>query len=105
MVMELTAENFNETVENNLCVVDFWAPWCAPCKMMVPVFEELDAEFDKVTFCKLNVEDHKPPAEKNGVMSIPTLIMFNMGAEVGRITGYYPKEKLKEEIESLLEKV
>jgi len=107
MVTELTQENFTETTENNVCIVDFWAPWCAPCKMMAPLFEELsqEEEFKNLKFCKLNVEDQKDPSEKLGVMSIPTLVMFNMGEEVGRISGYYPKDKLKAEIAGLLSKV
>lgn len=107
MATELTADNFEETTNNNLCIVDFWAPWCGPCRMMAPAFEELskDKDLSKIKFFKLNTEDYADPARENNVMSIPTLIVFNMGEEVERIVGYYPKDELKKKLLGALAKV
>ena len=107
MAMELTTDNFDETIDDHLCIVDFWAPWCGPCKMMAPVFEELSKDKDlvKVKFYKLNVEDQPQPAQENSVSSIPTFVLFNMGEEVDRIVGFQSKEMFKQKILELLKKV
>lgn len=107
MVIELTGDNFETTVNDNLCIVDFWASWCAPCKMMAPVFEELskDKDLAKLKFFKLNTEEAPEPARENGVMSIPTLVVFNMGEEVERIVGFYPKDALKQKMLEAMKKV
>ena len=107
MVTGLTADNFDKTISDNLCIVDFWAPWCGPCKMMAPVYEELskDKDLAKLKFCKLNTEDYPDGASSNGVMSIPTLVVFNMGDEVDRIVGFYPKDALKQKMLAALKKV
>ena len=84
-------------------IVDFWAPWCGPCKMTAPVFEELAAEFkDKVSFVKLNTDTSMDTPSSLGIRSIPTLIVFNQGAEVARIAGFAPKAVLKSKLESAL---
>jgi thioredoxin 1 len=78
-------------------VVDFWAEWCGPCRMIAPALEELSASFgDKVKIVKLNVDDSPKTAQKYGIMSIPTLMMFKNGAEASRQMGAHPKQKLEQ---------
>ena len=99
MEIVLTSENFKEEVENGKVpvLVDFWASWCGPCKMLSPVVEEIAAEFDgKIKVGKLNVDDETEIAIKFGVESIPTLILFKDGKEVKRTVGYLKKEEVIE---------
>lgn len=84
-------------------VVDFWAVWCGPCRMMAPVLEQLAADYDgNVKFAKVNVDENQELAARYGIMSIPTLVIFKDGAEAGRIVGYMPKEKLQEQLEAVI---
>jgi thioredoxin 1 len=77
-------------------LVDFWAPWCAPCLMVAPVVEELSEDYDgKVNFVKVNVDNCPQIASRYGVMSIPTLILFQDGKPVSNIVGFRPKNELK----------
>lgn len=94
-VNELTSESFDDFVKEDKVVVDFWAPWCGPCKMMGPIFEEVSEELkDKVKFGKVNVDENPEMAQKFGVMSIPTLMFFRDGQPVDKIVGVLPKEEL-----------
>ena len=105
MAIELTEDNFeSEVLQSDLPVlVDFWASWCPPCKMMVPVIEDLSQEYSgKAKIAKLNVDEAREIASKYGIMSIPTMILFNDGKEVARLAGAMPKEKLSEWIDSNL---
>lgn len=78
-------------------IVDFWAPWCGPCKMIAPVLEELDGELgDKVKIVKVDVDENQETAGKFGVMSIPTLLVLKNGEVVDTIVGFQPKEALAE---------
>ena len=84
-------KNFkNEVIESNeICVVDFWAPWCGPCKMFGPIFENASKKYKNIKFCKLNVdEDENEISNDFEVMSIPTIIVFKNGKEVKRNIGF-----------------
>ncbi len=101
-IVNVTDAGFAAEVEQGGTVlVDFWAPWCGPCKMIAPVLEELDQEMgDQVKIAKLNVDDNPETASRFGVMSIPTLIVFKNGEPVDKVVGFQPKDALK----SLLER-
>lgn len=97
-------KNFNEEVLNNdgFTVVDFWAPWCGPCKMLGPIFEKVSTSFNNIKFCKLNVdEDFENVSKDFGVMSIPTIILFKDGIEVKRHIGFLDENSLIEFLESV----
>ena len=94
---EVTDATFEEAVlkADRPTVVDFWAVWCGPCKMIAPVLVEIGEEYDgKIQIAKLDVDHNNQSAFQYGVMSIPTLILFKDGEEVERLVGFMPKEKL-----------
>ncbi|MGA2971043.1 MAG: thioredoxin [Candidatus Bathyarchaeia archaeon] len=92
--------NFDQTVKNYpLVVIDCWAAWCAPCRAIAPVVEELAKEYSgKVVFGKLNVDENPETAQKFNVMAIPTLLVMKNGTEVDRIVGVLPKSQLEAKI-------
>lgn len=97
----LSDTTFGTNVEKNsgLVLVDFWATWCGPCKMIAPIVAEIASENDgKITVGKLDVDANGQTAMKYGVMSIPTLILFKNGQPVERLVGYMPKERLMNKI-------
>jgi thioredoxin 1 len=83
-------------------LVDFWAPWCGPCRVVHPILEELLAERDDLRILSLNVDDNQQTAATYEVLSIPTLILFRDGAETKRIVGALPKKRLESELEPAL---
>ena len=84
-------------------LVDYWAPWCQPCRAVAPIVEQLAAEYEgTVAFAKLNTDDNQRTAMKYGVMAIPTLLMFRGGDEVARIIGVQPKASLKRTIDGVV---
>ncbi|RJQ30649.1 MAG: thioredoxin [Peptococcaceae bacterium] len=106
MALDLKESNFNtEVLQSALPVlVDFWAPWCGPCRSMAPVIEELADEYGgRVKVAKVNVDENKTLAGSYGVMSIPTLIIFNNGKIVDTIVGFNPKTTLAKKLDKLIE--
>ncbi|HBU27603.1 TPA: thioredoxin [Candidatus Uhrbacteria bacterium] len=97
MALELTTQNFDEKVTNaeGVVVVDFWAPWCGPCKMMSPVVEELVEEMKNVTIAKVNVDENQELSMQFNVLSIPTFIIFKGGQAVDQFAGAMGKDALK----------
>ncbi len=107
MVLELTEDTFSKEINSATpIIIDFWASWCGPCKMMAPVFEELSTEYSgKLRFGKVSTEDYPEVAGDNAVSGIPCLIVFKNGEEIDRIVGFAPKPVLKQKIEAVLKKV
>lgn len=102
---EVTDATFEtEVVDSALPVmVDFWAPWCGPCRMVSPIVEELAEEYTgKVHFAKLNTDENPATAARYGIRSIPTLLLFKSGAPVGQIVGFRPKADLKKRLDEVL---
>ncbi|AXH08680.1 thioredoxin [Malaciobacter halophilus] len=101
--IDLTEENFDSTVANGISLVDFWAPWCGPCRMLAPVIEELAEEFDgKANICKVNTDEQQDLAVKYGIRSIPTIIFMKDGEIVDQMVGASSKQALADKINSLV---
>lgn len=101
--IELTNDNFDATVSEGVALVDFWAPWCGPCRMIAPVIDELAADFDgKAKICKVNSDEQQDLAVKYGVRSIPTMLFMKDGEVVDTLVGANSKQVLTEKINSLL---
>ena len=98
MVKEINSENFNQEISKGKVLVDIWAPWCGPCRVISPIIEELSNEMKDIKFYKLDVDKSPDIASQYDVMGIPTLILFKDGKEVKRIVGLKSKEDLKKEL-------
>jgi thioredoxin 1 len=105
MVYEITDQSFeNEVIKSAQPVLlDFWAPWCGPCRMVAPVLEKLSGEYDgRFKICKMNVDENQATASQFNVMSIPTLVFFKGGKAVDMVVGAQSESALKEKIDSML---
>src|SRR4030042_6163537 len=103
--VEINDAKFDEMVlkSKTPVLVDFWAPWCGPCRMVAPIVDELANEYEgKVALYKLNTDDNQETARKYGIMSIPTLIIFKNGQPVSNIVGFRPKAELKKNLDGAL---
>lgn len=103
-ILKLTDADFEEKVKSEpLIVVDFWAEWCGPCRMVAPVLEELANEYsDRLAVGKVNVDENRQTAARFGIRSIPTLMFFRDGSRVDQVIGAHPKATIKAKIDHLL---
>ena len=99
--IEVTDDTFASTIaDNRLVLVDFWAPWCGPCRMVAPVLEEIaDEHGDKVTVAKVNTDENQAVASQHAIMSIPTMMIFKDGEKVDQMVGAQPKPQIMATLE------
>ena len=103
MALNLNKDNFEKSIANGVALVDFWAEWCGPCKMRLPIIEEFSSEMEgKATIGKVNVDEELELAQSFGIQSIPTLILFKDGKPVKKLVGLHSKESLYEEVNQVL---
>lgn len=101
--VELTSENFEATVGKGVSLVDFWAPWCGPCRMIAPVIDDLAVEFEgKANICKVNTDEEQDLAVRFGVRSIPTILFMKDGQVVDQMIGAASKQAFADKLNSLL---
>ena len=94
MLIHLKDENFKEEIKKGIVLVDFYANWCGPCKMVAPIIEELSKENKNIKFIKVDVDEQEELAKEYGIMSIPTMIVFKDGKEINKSIGFAPKEEI-----------
>ncbi len=101
---ELDVNTFESAIKSSkVCLVDFWADWCIPCKRVAPVLEELSKEYEgKIEFFKVNVDDNPELASKYRISSIPTMVIFKEGEPVDKIVGALPKQNIKQVLDAVL---
>ena len=104
-INEITSSVFkSEVLESNIpVVVDFWAPWCGPCRMVAPVLEEISQKMNgKIKFVKLNTDENQKTAMDYQIMAIPSLLIFKDGQEVDRVVGFVPQEQLEADLNKII---
>ncbi|MCP8969494.1 thioredoxin [Ectobacillus ponti] len=103
-IRNATDATFADSVAKGLVLVDFWAPWCGPCRMVAPVLEELDQELGgRLAIVKVNVDENQVTAAQFGIMSIPTMVLFQDGKPLGQIVGFQPKDAMLEILEPYMQ--
>jgi thioredoxin 1 len=101
--IELNSSNFDDTVKEGVTLVDFWAPWCGPCRMIAPVIEELAEEYEgKATIAKVNTDEEQDLAIKFGIRSIPSILFFKDGQVVDQMVGAASKQAFAEKLDALV---
>ena len=100
MAKLINSQEFDNTIESGVVVVDFFATWCGPCKMLAPVIDELSGELENVNFVKVEIDQSMDLAQKFKIVSVPTLKVFKNGEEVDTLMGFMPKEVLKSKVEA-----
>lgn len=101
-LISLTNDNFEESVKEGVSIVDFWAIWCGPCRLMTPVVEDIAKEMPTVNVYKFNVDDYPELTAKFNIMSIPTILIFKDGVEVDQTVGVVSKSVLANKIKNFL---
>lgn len=104
-IKELTDDSFeSEVLKSNIpVVVDFWAPWCGPCRMVTPVLEAVSQKMNgHIRIFKLNTDENMKTAQEYGIMAIPSLLVFKNGQEVERMVGFMPQDKLEEKLQNVV---
>ena len=100
MAKIINSQEFDNTIESGVVVVDFFATWCGPCKMLSPVVDELSGELENVNFVKVDIDQSMDLAQKFKIVSVPKLKVFKNGEEVDTLMGFMPKEVLKSKVEA-----
>lgn len=100
MAKIINSQEFDNTIESGVVVVDFFATWCGPCKMLSPVIDELSGELENVNFVKVDIDQSMDLAQKFKIVSVQTLKVFKNGEEVDTLMGFMPKEVLKSKVEA-----
>ena len=100
MAKIINSQEFDNPIESGVVVVDFFATWCGPCKMLSPVIDELSGELENVNFVKVDIDQSMDLAQKFKIVSVPTLKVFKNGEEVDTLMGFMPKEVLKSKVEA-----
>jgi|TARA_B100000959_G_C14462867_1_gene411752 thioredoxin 1 len=99
--IQVTDDTFQDTVQNNeLVLIDFWAPWCGPCKAIAPVLEEISEEHSNIVIAKMNTDENPNISSQHGIMSIPTMMIFKNGQLVDRLVGALPKPAILQKLEA-----
>jgi len=101
--VELNESNFESTIAEGVTMVDFWAPWCGPCRMVAPIVDELATDYDgKANICKVNTDENQDIAVKYGIRSIPSILFFKNGEQVDTIVGAVAKQAFEQKLNDLI---